>query len=81
MRADFIELVATPRLHDVDKPIQDDQSRFEIDLKAALEHQILAADNQPTIDLSGIADRLSAFSWSGIFKKVQAVYNAVGTTR
>jgi glycosyltransferase involved in cell wall biosynthesis len=81
MNADFIDLVATPRLRDVDKPMKEDQNRFETDLKDALRHQIVAAEKQPTIDLSGIAERMSAFSWDGIFKKVQAVYDAAAASR
>jgi len=81
MNADFIDLVATPRLRDVDKPMKEDQNRFETDLKDALRHQIVAAEKQPTIDLSGIAERMSAFSWDGIFKKVSAVYDAAAASR
>jgi len=74
MRNDVIDLVTLPRLRDVDKPIKEDQNRFERDLKESLQRQMVAVENQPTIDLSGIAERMSAFSWAGIFKKVQSIY-------
>lgn len=74
VHADFIDLVNTPRLHNVDKPLKADEGRFEADLKRALHRQINAVKRQPRIDLSGIADTLDAFSWSGIFRKVQGVY-------
>lgn len=81
MRDIFIDLVTMPRLRDVDKPIKEDQNRFEANLKEALQRQIAAAEKQPTIDLSGIAERMSAFSWIGIFKKVQSVYYAAMANR
>ena len=70
------DLVATPRLQDVDRPIAADEGRFEKDLKKALQRQIRAASQHPQIDLSAIADRIAAFSWNGIFEKVRDVYSA-----
>jgi glycosyltransferase involved in cell wall biosynthesis len=75
--ADFIDLVRPPRLRDVDKPFPEDEGRFQADLKQALIRQISAAVRRPQIDLHPIADRMAAFSWGGIFEKVQDVYDAV----
>ncbi len=80
LHTDFIELVPTPRLHDVDKPVEEDQAGFESNLKMALHRQIERALLQPQIDLSPIAAQMAAFSWQGIFKKVQAVYVKVSTS-
>ena len=81
MRNDVIDLVTLPRLRDVDKPIKEDLNRFERDLKESLQRQMVAVENQPTIDLSGIAERMSAFSWTGIFKKVQSIYYTATANR
>ena len=63
------------------KPIKEDRNRFETDLSGARLRQIRAAKKQSAIDLSGIAKRSPAFSWGGIFKKVQAVYEATMAAR
>ena len=81
MRNDFIDLVTMPRLRDVDKPIKRDQNRFETDLRDALQRQIVACEKHPMIDLSSIAERMSAFSWTGVFKKVQSVYYSATANR
>jgi hypothetical protein len=44
MRNDFIDLVTLPRLRDVDKPIKEDQNRFETDLKDSLQRQMVAVE-------------------------------------
>lgn len=77
MPSDFIDLVVTPRLREVDKPLQADESAFESNLQAALRRQIRFAVAQPQIDLSNIGDRLAAFSWKGTYRKVQKVYDRV----
>jgi glycosyltransferase involved in cell wall biosynthesis len=79
MHTDYIELVPTPRLRDVDKPVEDDQAGFESDLKKALQRQVNRALQQPQIDLSPIVAQMAAFSWQGIFEKVQTVYYRVST--
>lgn len=76
LQADFIEFVATPRLIDVDKPVTADEQTFETALQAAIENQMLAAMRDSSIKLSSIADLLATFSWSGVFKRVEAVYRA-----
>ena len=76
LHEDFIDLVETPRLVDVDKPVQADEQRFEENLRLALHRQIQAAMHQAQIDLSGIADRMARFTWRGVFRRVEAVYHA-----
>ncbi|BBO67120.1 glycoside hydrolase [Desulfosarcina alkanivorans] len=75
---DAIDLVRPPRLRNVDQPLPEDEGRFQADLKQALVRQIIAAGRQPQIDLRPVAERIAAFSWGGIFDRVQAVYDAVG---
>jgi glycosyltransferase involved in cell wall biosynthesis len=76
LQADFIDLITTPRLVDVDKPVKADEGKFEADLQFALQDQIKKAILQPQIDLSRIADRMAAFSWRGVFERVETVYLA-----
>ncbi|MGM0452490.1 MAG: glycosyltransferase family 4 protein [Thermodesulfobacteriota bacterium] len=72
--ADFIDLVPMPRLVNVDQPVVKDQAAFEKNLQDALFRQIAAAGHQPEIDLTPVKDRLAAFSWQGVFEKIQRSY-------
>lgn len=74
VKADFISLVPTPRLRNMDQPYPEDLTSFEENLAKALKTQIDRAVNRPQIDLSLIEDTLAAFTWEGIFDKVQGVY-------
>ncbi|CAB5089810.1 Glycosyl transferase [Olavius algarvensis associated proteobacterium Delta 3] len=71
---DYISLVRTPRLRKMDQPYPEDLAAFEQDLARALDIQIAGALRHPQIDLAPIEDTLAAFTWSGIFAKVQQVY-------
>ncbi len=71
---EYISLVRTPRLRKMDQPYPEDLPAFERHLARALEIQMAAAVKRPRIDLSPIADKLAAFTWQGIFAKVQEVY-------
>jgi glycosyltransferase involved in cell wall biosynthesis len=73
---DVISLVSTPRLRFADQPYREDEHLFETNLKKAIEQQIDAASRCAQIDLSPFQDRLSAYSWAGIFKKVKEAYQA-----
>jgi glycosyltransferase involved in cell wall biosynthesis len=77
MRSDFIELVQTPRLHSVDTPYPEDLESFEQALAQALNTQITLAGRCPHIDPSMVRAKLAAYTWSGIFKKVEGVYAQV----
>jgi alpha-maltose-1-phosphate synthase len=70
----YISRIALPRLHFIDQPHQEDTKAFELDLKHALKAQISAATRSPQVDLSIIADKISPFTWSGLFKKVNKAY-------
>jgi len=72
--ADFIELVQVPRLVNVDEPVKEDQEAFEKNLQDTLSRQITAAGQRPDIDLTPIEDRLAAFTWQGVFAKIQPIY-------
>ncbi|MFC1494019.1 glycosyltransferase family 4 protein [Thermodesulfobacteriota bacterium] len=73
-KTDFINLVKTPRLRNIDQPYQEDEHPFEQDLKKAILQQINAVLKYEQIDLSPIQDRIDSYTWTGIFKKVQEVY-------
>ena len=69
-----ISLVGTPRLRLIDQPYQEDEYSFERNLRKAIQQQINAAFQQTPIDLSSIQDKLDAYTWTGIFKKVKEAY-------
>jgi glycosyltransferase involved in cell wall biosynthesis len=72
---EFISLVDLPRLRCIDQPYREDEDAFEQNLKKALQQQALAACRQTQIDLSPIRDKLQAYTWTGVFQKVQEAYN------
>jgi glycosyltransferase involved in cell wall biosynthesis len=74
VNADYITLVRTPRLRKMDQPYQEDLAAFEQNLSQALKIQMAEAVTHPRIDLSLIADKLAAFTWKGVFDRVQKVY-------
>lgn len=74
VKADVITLVQTPRLRNMDQPYPEDLAAFEQNLARALEIQITEATKRPRIDISPIEDTLAAFTWQGIFARVQKVY-------
>jgi glycosyltransferase involved in cell wall biosynthesis len=74
VQAEYIRMVETPRLHSLDRPYQEDEEKFEQDWETALGEQISAAQQRPQIDLSVIRNKLAAFSWGGIFRKVERIY-------
>ena len=72
--ADFINLVGMPRLRFTDQPYREDEYSFEQNLKKAIQQQINAASSCAQFDLSPIQDKLDAYTWTGIFKKVGEAY-------
>jgi hypothetical protein len=58
----------------MDQPYQEDLAAFEQNLSQALKIQMAEAVTHPRIDLSLIADKLAAFTWKGVFDRVQKVY-------
>ena len=74
MGAEFIDLVELPRLYEVDKPDPADEPRFEKNLQGAIQRQIHAAHRQPEIDLSLVGNQMAAFSWQGVFQKIESLY-------
>lgn len=74
VNADYITLVRTPRLRSMDQPYPEDIAAFEQNLAQALQTQMTLATRRPLIDLLPVADKLAAFTWQGIFAKVQKVY-------
>ncbi|MDP8204697.1 MAG: glycosyltransferase family 4 protein [Candidatus Tenebribacter mawsonii] len=71
---DFVKLIKLPRLHNMDQPFKEDETEFEQDLKNAILQQIEAAKENPQIDLSSIQNMIDSFTWTGIFKKVNILY-------
>jgi glycosyltransferase involved in cell wall biosynthesis len=80
VRVDFVNLVEAPRLRFLDQPYYEDESVFEHHLAYALQTQIHAAYQRPTIDILPLHDKIASYSWTGIFKKVQDVYSRVMST-
>jgi glycosyltransferase involved in cell wall biosynthesis len=74
IKTDYITLVRTPRLRKMDQPYPEDLAAFEQNLSQALKIQMAESIKRPRIDLSLIADELSAFTWKGVFDRVQKVY-------
>lgn len=74
VKADYITLVRTPRLRKMDQPYPEDLAAFEQNIALALKIQIAGAVKRPRIDLSMIEDALAAFTWKGVFARVQKVY-------
>lgn len=74
VKADYITLVRTPRLRKMDQPYPEDLADFEQDLALALKVQMEGAIKRPRIDLSLLEDTLAAFTWKGVFDRVQEVY-------
>ena len=72
--AGFITLVKTPRLRFIDQPYQEDESSFEQNLQKAIQQQINAAYHCRQIEMSLIQDKLDAYTWTGVFKKVREAY-------
>ena len=74
VKADYITLVRTPRLRKMDQPYPEDLAAFEQNIAQALKIQMAGAIKRPRIDLSMIEDELAAFTWKGVFARVQKVY-------
>ena len=73
---DLISLVKTPRLHRLDQPYEEDEAAFEKELQQALEKQIKVVVDHPQIDLSMVQPLLNAYTWKGVFQKVNEIYQA-----
>ena len=71
---DIITLVKKPRLRFIDQPYREDERSFEQNLRKAIQQQINAASKCLKIDLSPVQDKLDAYTWKGIFKKVRESY-------
>ena len=72
--AEFITLVNTPRLRNLDKPYPEDLPAFERELARALDQQMAAVIRQPQLDLRAIQGQLAAFTWRGIFARIEKIY-------
>ncbi len=75
--ADFISLVPTPRLRNLDQPYQEDEEQFVGDLQAALAHQMEAARRRVRLDPSRVGDTLAAYTWTGVFRKYETVFQSL----
>jgi len=74
VKADYITLVRTPRLRNMDQPYPEDLVAFEQNIAQAIRIQMAGAIKRPQIDLSLIEDELAAFTWKDVFARVQNVY-------
>ena len=71
---DIITMVRTPRLRFSDQPYREDEQLFEKNLAKAIRQQMNAVSKGGQIDFSAIQDKLEAYTWTGIFKKVREAY-------
>lgn len=74
LKTETITLVRTPRLRKMDQPYPEDLPAFVRNLAQAIEIQIAGAIELPQIDLSPVRGKLAAFTWQGVFARVQKVY-------
>jgi len=74
---EWVARVELPRLEKVDSPLGADEALFEQNLKNALEAQIKRAAMMPEPDLKTVRPLLEAFTWKGVFEKVEKVYQQV----
>jgi len=72
---EWLERVDLSRLEKVDSPLTEDELLFEQNLKRALETQISRAARNPEPDLEPVQPLLEAFTWKGVFEKVEKVYD------
>ena len=77
LKSDCITLVRTPRLKNMDQPYAEDLDDYQRNLVRALEIQISSVSANSRADFSSIGDRLTAFTWRGIFSKIQEIYFSV----
>lgn len=77
----LVSLVVRPRLEAVDRPVAADEKGFETRLTQALRHQLTAARTVPAPDMTPVARRLGAFTWSRVFERVARVYGRAGGAR
>jgi glycosyltransferase involved in cell wall biosynthesis len=77
LKTDYISLVQTPRLRNMDQPYPEDLPAFVQNLTQAIEIQLSKAVQNPQIDISLIESTLAAFTWQGIFARVQKVYDNI----
>jgi len=74
LRSEYITLVKTPRLKNMDQPHPEDLSPFVLNLAQSIELQIDRATQYPQIDLAPVRSTLAAFTWQSIFVRVEEVY-------
>jgi len=74
---EWVERVELPRLEKVDSPLDADEVLFEQNLRKALQAQIERAAENPEPDLGPVQPLLDAFTWKGVFEKVEKVYQQV----
>lgn len=77
LNTDYVSLVETPRLKNIDKPFTEDEARFERNLLKAIRLQIEAIILEPEIDASRIGDQIAAYSWGNVFRRIEPVYRQV----
>ena len=72
-----IRLVALPRMADIETPAADGVQDFVERMATALTVQMRAAIKAPTPDLNAYHRLLTSYTWDGVFRSVEAVYERV----
>jgi glycosyltransferase involved in cell wall biosynthesis len=76
-RSDMIDLIDLPTLETVDTPFQKDMPALERALAHALGISIAKADQNRQPDLGQIHRLTCAYTWEGVFSKMETIYKKV----
>jgi glycosyltransferase involved in cell wall biosynthesis len=76
-RSDMIDLIDLPTLETVDTPFQKDMPALERALAHALGISIAKADQNRQPDLDQVHRLTGAYTWEGVFSKMETIYKKV----
>ena len=76
-RSDMINLIDLPVLETVDTPYKKDLPALEETLAHALEKSIAKADQNRQPDFGQVRQLTRAYTWDGVFSKMDAIYQKV----
>jgi len=71
---EFIRLVGLPPLETMDAPYAADEPQLEALLSETLREQILEIMKTPEIDMASAEQTLAPYTWSGVFDRIERVY-------
>jgi glycosyltransferase involved in cell wall biosynthesis len=74
---DTIRLIPLPPLETIDRPYKEDEARLEAVLCQHILDMLAVVRHSPDIDDPHADNIAEAYTWSSVFKRTQAVYDAV----